>query len=555
MKPVQSHQLSERYTILSDRFRSLWTFYQFLGGVFKHQGRGEIPFSFDFQALYRRMQDLVPLLANELAPETEHELEEIERELARVHATLRKLESEFAPSTLRRFFDHLQRQDEKILFALAKFYLQYETLDADTLDKVDILFTRLAELPSEEGRVAPKSDAELERIFANLAAFPGVPETDPVERSALLVAIREFRSQIEAIPDFDAILSGGIYDRYRRFKHQLGGAYLDPHITIELVKTNITAKNRFQELYQLEEASILEDTNRIFEIERYLEKNPDAADELLRSRIEAFRRFRGRVDSGRQQDNLKREDLAALRRSMQDILDRFEPPVKPSRPTDERPRARVEAARPVAKAAEEAPRSPSRVAPVAEAIPYENPDPEQQRAASTTSLDEILPPDSLLNETLHKMMFALELVIWDHPAEEAVRSAQIANLHLEPWEAEAYRRLSGGTLGEGTIGWQLEHFLLTSAALRIKMEEEDAEIRRLRDVSAGGRLFEILESSAQSLERARETERRFQWFVDDMLYRGDTERLDQLYRSRFRFLKAYATLWLDHQSSGGVTPL
>ncbi len=46
----------------------------------------------------------------------------------------------------------------------------------------------------------------------------------------------------------------------------------------------------------------------------------------------------------------------------------------------------------------------------------------------------------------------------------------------------------------------------------------------------------MLESSASSLDRAREVERRFLWFIDDMLYRADTESLEQIYRSRFRFL-------------------
>ena len=40
-----------------------------------------------------------------------------------------------------------------------------------------------------------------------------------------------------------------------------------------------------------------------------------------------------------------------------------------------------------------------------------------------------------------------------------------------------------------------------------------------------------------------------------MLFRGDTHKLDQVYRSRFRFLNVYSGLWLDHQQHGGLTPL
>ena len=69
------------------------------------------------------------------------------------------------------------------------------------------------------------------------------------------------------------------------------------------------------------------------------------------------------------------------------------------------------------------------------------------------------------------------------------------------------------------------------------------------------RVFQVLERSGRSLERAREVDHRFQWFIDDLLYSGDTERLEQLYRSRFRFLRSYSGLWLDHQARGGLTPL
>jgi len=31
--------------------------------------------------------------------------------------------------------------------------------------------------------------------------------------------------------------------------------------------------------------------------------------------------------------------------------------------------------------------------------------------------------------------------------------------------------------------------------------------------------------------------------------------LEQVYRSHFRFLNIFSSLWLEHQSSGGVAPL
>ena len=171
------------------------------------------------------------------------------------------------------------------------------------------------------------------------------------------------------------------------------------------------------------------------------------------------------------------------------------------------------------------------------------------------SFADLLPADPLLNETLHKVMFALELVVWDHAPDQAAFAKELHHLHLEPWEVGAYRRLVERQVAEGTMSWELERFFITSAALRVKMEEEAGEVARLARSPGADRLYEILERSAQSLERAREIDRRFHWFIEDMLYRGDTVHLEQVYRSHFRFLRAFSQLWLDHQENGGITPL
>jgi hypothetical protein len=146
-------------------------------------------------------------------------------------------------------------------------------------------------------------------------------------------------------------------------------------------------------------------------------------------------------------------------------------------------------------------------------------------------------------------------VVWDHLPSQIDEASEIRNLKLEAWEVATYRNLAEGTTKPGTAGWELERFFLQSAALRVKMEEEREEVNRLEEANNSDRLFEVLERSAQSLERAREVDRRFQWFIDDMLFRGETQRLEQIIRSRFRFLHAYSGLWLDHQRSGGLTPL
>jgi len=557
--------LHERYTDLSDRFRSLWTFYQFLGGLFKYQNLGPLPFEYDFQAFHQRLQELVPQLSVAPSMETVRVMDNMERELHTVHAQLREIEEEFPPSLLRRLFDHLKRQDEKILFALAKFYLQYDDFDADVLDKLDILLTRLGEAPQKGGTTVARDREEMEELYQRLADFARVPKGEDLELSALITAVREFRSQVEAIGEFEAILTSEIYDRYREFKHNLGRTYLQPELLLEIVVTNIAAKRRFHQLYQEEEARILEDTNRIFEIERYLEKHPDVAHDELREQIETFRRSRSRFDAGRKENNLKREDILELRRAMQAILDRVGPVGEPAAAQEPSPPtpvpAAVEAARregeaPVAVASDPPVASTNAAVPAGEGAPTVADEVEPiEIEDSTASLAEILPPDPMLNEALHKIMFALELVAWEAPPEQAVHAKELHNLRLEPWEVEAYRKLSEGAVTEQTLEWELERFYLVTAALRVKMDEEASEIERLQASENTDQLFTFLERSAQSLERARDVDRRFRWFIEDMLYRGRTEGLEQIQRSHFRFLQSFATLWLRHESAGGITPL
>jgi hypothetical protein len=541
--------LSERFTYLSDRFRSLWTFYQFLGGVYKHRGQGELPYSYDFQALYRRLQELVPRVGMEGSSSTALEFEQLERELGRIHLELAKIESELPPSLLRRFFDQLKRQDEKILYALAKFYLKSTEFNQDVLDKLDILLTRLAESPLQEGRFAARNHSELRKNFDRLAAFGSISDVPASEATPLVEAVREVRSELRSIASFEALVDSKVYDRYRKLKQRLGKNFLYPPILLEVIASNIEAKNQFHKLYREEELRILEETNRVFEIERYLERNPEVSSDQLKEQIEQFREWWSKFDTSRKDDNIKREDILELRRSMHAVIREFEPLQRAAAVPEPDPEPQL-SQEPDAGFDADIPTD------VIEGEPF----PEEVQAAEPpqpegATLTDVMPPDRLLNESFHKIMFALEMVVWDRSPQQVVHAPELVALKLEPWEVVSYRTLVEQGVQSGTTAWELEIFFLRSAALRIKMDEERELIENISPSESEERVFELLEKSARSLERAREVDHRFQWFIDDLLYGGETEKLEQLYRSRFRFLHSYSGLWLEHQGRGGLTPL
>ncbi len=544
MQAPRVHSLSVRYTTLSDRFRSLWTFYQFLGGVLKHLGEGPMPYSYDFQSLHQRLKELVHRIGVESTVDATPELDQLERELDRIQRELARIEGQFPPSVMRKFFDHIKRQDEKVLSALLKFYLLSNHFEQDTLDKLDILFTRLAEEPMEDGRVMPRDADDLMTTFKRLSAITELPPLPLAEETPLVEAVNAVRKELESIGDYATLVESKVYERYRRLKQRLGKNVLHPSLLVEITTTNIVAKNRFKELYEAEESKVVENTNRIYDIERYLDRHPELASDDLKRQLEEFRTIRVRYEARARKDNVKRHDISEMTRALRAVLAQFDPASKHPMSSKSREAAVSTTARTASHKVQKA-------------------DAEEtlelgRNAMETTeeaSLGNLLPPDPLLNETLHKIMFALEMIVWNRLPTQITSAPEIRNLNLEPREIETYRKLAEGKVDKGTPEWELDRFFLTSAALRVKMEEETNEITRLEKANNPDRLFEVLEHSARSLERARDTDRRFQWFIDDMLFRGETQQLESVYRSRFRFLHTYSGLWLAHQRSGGLTPL
>ena len=169
---------------------------------------------------------------------------------------------------------------------------------------MDILLTRVA-----QGAVRRWAESRQgQRGASEELQPPGGSRGDsgraPSEERALVSAIREIKSQVQAVNDFGTLLDSKIVERFRELKERLGAAAFHPPILIEIVAANIEVKNRFRELYQEEEVRILEDTNRVFEIERYIERNPGVAHEELRRQLETFRVSRERFDAGRRENDV-----------------------------------------------------------------------------------------------------------------------------------------------------------------------------------------------------------------------------------------------------------
>ncbi len=526
MSAVTLHELNQRYIRLADRCRSQWTFYQLLQGLFKHLRNLPCPVELDFPTLFSELRKLSDELSDSTVASGSRILNQLSSKVDSFARQLREVDAEVSPSLLRRFFDRLRHQDEKVLLAIIKFYLDSGEASSDLFDKLDILFTRLAELPGSDGRSVVRQPHELERLVTPLLEVHKLPRTPKEEIDILVRAVLEIKTEVTATRSFTQLVEGGSLDRFRALKRRLGAALLDPTLLPVLVETTITIKNRFRELLEEEESRLLEDTNRVRELERQLSAHPELVTPELRELLETFVAASQRYDAARHDENVRRADVLTLRRALNKILELFD-------------------------ATQSFP-NPIQAVPVnLDGEGGEEPGPEPPSAGP--SLAPQLPPDPLLHDYVSKIVFALELAGADRSPEEAVQAKELATLRLEPAEVDACRTLTAGAADLGTLAGQRHLLFLQGAALRVRLDEEAKEIDRLQR-RGSDKLAEVLERATQSLQRAAEMDRRFQWFIEDALYRGETSHLEALYRSRFRLLRAYSGLWLIHNARGGLSP-
>ena len=531
MSAIGLHELNQRYIRLTDRSRSQWTFYQYLQGLFKHLFNSQCPIEIDFPSLFNELRQLGADLGHPETARTERVIGTLSSKLDGQARRLIEVDEQIPPSLLRRFFDRLRNQDEKVLLAIIKFYIDCSRTSDDTLDKLDVLFTRLAEIPREDQESLSRERHEIERLVQPLLQYRPTLRTSERELEILLHALADIKSEAIGCRTFTELVAGGALDRFRSFKRRLGENMLHPRLLPVLLETTVSIKNRFRQLWEDEETALMADTNKVRELEKQIAANPEMATPELRELLEVFASAQQRFDEGRQTENLRREDALKLRLTLNRILEQFDisqliSVPEPAAEKDEHPQSPWETSKQP---------SPSTLA-----------DGPQPMATG-------LQAGPLLQEYVSKIIFALELVGAERPAVDAVNAKELAHLRLEPCEVEACRQLLDAGSGANSLALERAGLLVQAAALRIRLDDEAREIDRLQK-RASEHLPEALERASQSLQRAAEVDRRFGWLVDDALYRGDTEHLEKLYRCRFRLLRAYSGLWLIHNERGGLSP-
>jgi hypothetical protein len=503
-------QLHSRYVRLSDKFRALWTYNQFAAGVYKNVLRFPLPYSIDFPGTYDQIRRASDVIQSASAATAIPMMEESERELQRIIASLVEADQLITPPVLRRFLDQLKRKDDKkVIFYLIKFYLYADTVDADQRDKVDFLFTKIGEDYFEaRGEYWSKDPSELRKQLESLVAVRPVEFTDTKEIVGLVNAMRTLKGEIQQAETFEQLTESHVLEEGRALKHRMGNYFFHPDVLIAVIDFNVTTRNRFLRFYTEEEQRLIEDSQRLIDNEEAIARGFGESNPALMQEIAAFRQLKHEFEDSRANFNVKHNLIAQLKASMNNILQHLDR-VVPA-PADQISEERL------------------------------------LEVHRVESVRRVFGEDPLLHDHLMRLYAALE-AIDPHVGEERMAAASEAtDLRLEPWEAAAYLKLYHNKEREAAESEELLLLYLRAAALRLKIAEEAAFLAAFppqRPVQGT-----LLQKVKESLDRANTYDQQFVAMLHDEIHYSNSRNLHRLYRSRFRLLRVFSGLWLiyDH---------
>ncbi len=508
--------LHQTYIRLSDRFKSMWTFHQYLQGVHKAL-LGELPKSpTDFQKLYEKVRDVSTLLASSDSARVAVVIEKIQLELAQVSFELATIDRALSPSMLRRFFERVKTQDEKILYNLIKFYIYGGDSSPETLDKLDFLFTRMAErYDAVSAAFEMRQRGELIRLLEGfLQLRPNASPQRATEIDLSRARVAELSEAVNRAATFESLSEKGILDRIRGMKRSLGETYFHPQVLADTIELSITTKNRFRALYAEEERKIIESSRKVEEIEQGLAGDPRLELPEVQEELERYRRIKDAFDKGRESLNLKHEEITALKNSILDILSKFDRTL----------------------ATEDEPASQSYI------------------LGAGSSLPSVFAPDPLLGEIVSRIVQTVELVEEGTATGRSMYTKKLVELRLEPWEISAVKKLVADVEPPDPSTGDLWRLYVSAAALRYMMDEQARSLLEGANVFKEKEKKDAFTASSRTLARAKEYDEKFQWFIEEALYTGLGQQLGELYRSKFRLMRCFSGLWLLFNKQSGIVP-
>lgn len=514
---VDLKELHAAYTRLSEKFKTYWTFHQFLQGVHKTFFGNSPPYQIDFQSIYDEIKAITPAMTMQPPSVIVDMIHRLDLQLDGIHRTLSDADQKISPNYVRRFFEKIRTEDEKLLLALLRFYFFSRYAAHDELDKMDFLITIVGSRRSlDDGHFMPRFPVELQKLFSGFLALARRQETNPAEVKALVGAIERLRKDVQACEKFEDLTERKTLENLRTLKHKLGPAFYTVDVLSAILEANLAAKNKFQALYELEEQRILESSRRLLEMEHELEAAPEAREDFHK-----FKQFREEFEKQNKEKGVRHQDVTRLAESIESLMSHLGP-------------GDLEKA-----AASEEPRPPSTDV-------GDDTDAGAAAPAERTHDEPVTPflSDPLTAEQASKVMSSVDLIDEGTGSGHAAYAKSLSRLRLEPWEVRATRRILREELPADESARARDILYFDGAVLRLRIDEEALKLK----AAPGGTIGDLLLSSGQCLVKSQESDRRFRQALEEAVGSAPPETLNELNRSRFRLLRAFSGLWLLHNA-------
>lgn len=539
---VDLKTIHDAYTRLTEKFKTFWTFHQFLQGVHK-TFFGDAPgYNVDFQGLYDEIRAVTTVMNVEPPPVVIDRIHQLDGRLDVVYRSLSADDEKIAASWVRRFFEKVRTEDEKLLLAILRFYFHARQVSPEALDKMDFLLTLVGARRSlDDGRYLPRFPQELTKLFASLLGLIRRVPAPAAELTASVKALGLLRKDIESCERFEDLTEKKILDSLRTVKHRLGPAFYDPNVLTAVLEANLAAKNRFQALYRSEEKRIFESSQQLLDIERELSRRPEVADAELQEEFRRFRQFKDEFDKKRGEGEIRHAQVTRLAETIDQLMSKLDAAGEP--PGEQIEEEVLPALEEELSEAQETVSGyfPGRSEAIAPPEPVKA---DRAKPAVAT--------DPLLGEVASKILYSVDMLQTGAGSGQAAYGSSLSRLRLEPWEVRAARRIqSEDDRAPDPESAANDILFLEGAALRLRIDEA-AQV--LKAPAASAENARVLEVATECLGRAQDLDRRFRQSLEAVGTEGPQERLNELTRSRFRLLRAFSGLWLLHnaRASGGA---
>jgi hypothetical protein len=527
------------YKRLTEKFRTLWVFQQFLQELSAVLPSGEVAdLAARFPAIYEEIKKVKA--SRETGP-AEARLAEVMRldiVLDGLHTTLLLEDRKVPPHVLRQFFEKSQRDVDAEIVPLLKYYFYARQLGPDDLDKVDFLLTHVGTLRSPDGGLELKPAAELTGLCGTFLSLLQRDAADPSEVQLVLSLLETLRKDIEACERFEDLTRKKPLENIRTLKRRLGNVFYSNDVLQSLLVSNVAAKRKFQALFRQEEERILSTSRRLLDLEAELSREPRYQTAQFHMDFRRLRREREEFEKQSRRRGVRSREVRRLKEAIHRLLLLVEPSSASDFDTTLGSTASGSfPAPPRPPSFGQTPIPRSRPAPAAQAGPQ----------AAWSAED-----DLLTRAAASRILQSADLMRQESGPEGVASGETHQSLRLEPWEVQAALELARQDEASSRRIEPFIRLLFNAATLRLRMDEEAADLRELvGSPSTAVATSSTLEAAAKCLAHAQDVDWGFRTALMDASARGDSERHLQLSRSRFRHLRAYTGLWLLHNALGG----